>query len=159
MTPRIQAFVRDLVRRGAVDMNGNTLEIGSMDINGNVRQYFHGPYLGVDMREGPCVDMVANAHYLGELASNSYDTVLCLEMLEHDDAFWLTAQEIIRLVKKPGGVVVVTAPGNGFPHHEYPSDYWRFTADGLKALFRHYAPGAAIYGTESGQTVFTHVIM
>jgi predicted SAM-dependent methyltransferase len=45
------------------------------------------------------------------------------------------AKEIYRVLK-PGGAVIVTVPGIGFKRHDFPSDYWRFTAAGLKALIQ-----------------------
>lgn len=112
-------------------LSGRTPDVGSFDVNGCVRSLFDD-YLGLDMRPGPNVDIVADAHALPFL-DRSFDTVLCLEMLEHDAAFWLTLPELAR-VTKPGGVVAVTARGNGFPKHDYPSDYWRFTTDAMTVL-------------------------
>lgn len=34
----------------------STLEVGSLNVNGTVRDLFTGVYLGVDMRDGPGVD-------------------------------------------------------------------------------------------------------
>lgn len=85
------------------------------------------------MREGPNVDVVANSHQL-PFPQETFDTVVCVEMLEHDDAPWLTAAESIRVLK-PGGRLIACAPGISFPRHDFPCDYWRFTADGLRALF------------------------
>jgi predicted SAM-dependent methyltransferase len=85
------------------------------------------------MREGPNVDIVMNAHDLQ--FRTRVDCVVCCDMLEHDDAPWETAKEIHRVLK-PGGAVIVTVPGIGFKRHDFPSDYWRFTAAGLKALIQ-----------------------
>ena len=35
---------------------------------------------------------------------------------------------------RPGGALVITVPGIEFPRHDYPSDYWRFTDDGIRVL-------------------------
>ena len=45
--------------------------------------------------------------------------------------------EILRVLKQ-GGVVIITASGIGFPLHEYPNDFWRFTAAGLKILLKDF---------------------
>jgi len=119
------------------------LEVGALDINGGVRDLFPGAvqYLGVDLDPGPGVDLVADAHELDRLAevhqdetmaAGRFDLVLCLEMLEHDDAPWLTAGQLCRMVR-PGGTVIVTARGNGFPEHNRP-DRWRFMRDGIRSL-------------------------
>jgi SAM-dependent methyltransferase len=129
MMPAILGFVRGLMLRG------KTLDVGSFNVNGCVRPFFTD-YIGVDMRQGPNVDMVMNAHHL-EFPDATFDNVLCMEMLEHDDAFWVSVAELKRVLK-PGGTLVITVPGIGFPKHDYPSDYWRFTAEALNVLFQGY---------------------
>jgi len=111
-----------------------TLEIGSLDVNGAIKRT--GSYTGVDMRAGPNVDLVMNSHNL-DFQDAEFDCVVCAETLEHDDAPWETAKEIHRVLKDKG-VFIVTVPGIGFKRHDFPSDYWRFTAAGVKALFKDF---------------------
>lgn len=110
---------------------GKTLDVGSLDVNGNVRDLFKD-YIGVDMREGDNVDVVANGHAL-PFDDNTFDCVRCLEMIEHDDDPAASLAEMHRVLK-PAGLPLLTTRGIGFGKHEYPSDYWRFTAEGLKVL-------------------------
>lgn len=117
-----------------------TLEIGSLDVNGCIEH--PGSYLSIDMRGGPNVDEVMNSHELN-LGDMSFDCVVTCDMLEHDDAPWETAKEIHRVLKL-GGAVIVTVPGIGFKRHDFPSDYWRFTAAGLKALFKDFTTVEAV---------------
>ena len=105
----------------------SVLEIGSLDENGTIRDLFSGPYLGVDMREGPGVDRVVNAHEL-KLKAGSYQVVICAEMIEHDPAYWLSLAEIGRVLRRAGHLLLTTR-GNGFGEHRYPADYWRFMPD------------------------------
>lgn len=102
----------------------DVLEVGALDENGSVRGLFSGPYIGVDMRDGPGVDQVMDGHDL-KFAARRFDVVVCTEVLEHDEAFWLTLAEIGRVLR-PGGHLLLTTRGNGFQLHEFPSDYWRF---------------------------------
>jgi SAM-dependent methyltransferase len=44
--------------------------------------------------------------------TNSFDCVLCNAVFEHDRYFWLTVAEIKR-VTRPGGLIVLGAPGYG----------------------------------------------
>jgi SAM-dependent methyltransferase len=111
------------------------LEVGSRNVNGSVRQFFDGTYVGVDMAEGDGVDVVARADRL-PFNDASFEVVVSTEMLEHDPFFWLSMQEMGRVLA-PGGMLLVTARGIGYPHHEFPSDYWRFTVDALEHLFRY----------------------
>lgn len=118
----------------AHDLAGkHTLELGSRNINGSVRPLFTGHYLGVDMVAGPLVDMVARADDL-PIADESFDVVVSTEMLEHDPYFWKSLEEMTRVLTD-GGWLLLTTRGIGFPFHEYPGDYWRFTEDAIHHLF------------------------
>lgn len=112
---------------------GDTLEIGSRNINGSPRCFFTGAYIGIDMIDGPDVDLVAVSDAL-PFPDASFDTVVCTEMLEHDPNPWLTLPEIARVLR-PGGVVILTARGIGYPLHGFPDDYWRFTESSFRHLF------------------------
>jgi SAM-dependent methyltransferase len=102
----------------------HVLEIGSRDENGTIRDLFTGTYIGIDMRAGPSVDRVMDAHEI-HFKTGTFDVVICAEVLEHDAAFWLTLAEAGRVLV-PGGHLLLTTRGNGFAEHAYPSDYWRF---------------------------------
>lgn len=133
MTPTNKAWIDKRTRWCPTD--ARFLEVGSRDINGAPeRRTAH--YIGIDKIAGAGVDLIADSHSL-PFPESSFDYVICAEMLEHDTAPWQTASEIWR-VSKPGGLVIVTVPGIGFPRHDYPSDYWRFTTDGLRLLFERF---------------------
>ena len=109
-----------------------TLEVGSYNENGSVRDLFRGPYTGVDMREGAGVDLVMEAAFL-RFPDNSFGVVLSTEMLEHDPRPWQSVKEMARVLE-PGGYLIMTARGYGYPKHDYPSDYWRFSVEGFEVL-------------------------
>lgn len=118
--------------------HGRVLEVGALDVNPDDPRYgafprFGDDYIGVDMREGANVDVVANAHSL-PFDDASFDCVVSSEMLEHDDAFWLSMSEMGRVLK-PGGALILTARGNGCPEHGCPSDYYRFMPQAVKVLY------------------------
>lgn len=116
-------------------LDAKTLDVGSLDINGSLRPIFKD-YTGMDMREGKNVDVVANGHEI-PFGENTFDCVVCAETLEHDDFPQKTIDEIHRVIK-PGGWLILAAPGPRFPIHNYPSDYWRFTAEAFKVLMRNF---------------------
>jgi len=160
MTPQIYSFVESL----GLKFDGNSLEFGSLDVNGSIKYLFTGPYLGVDMQEGKGVDLVCSTHAAvppPELQERfgKCDTVLCLDMLEHDkDPFGTVSG--LRKYCKEGSYIVITAPGITFPRHDYPSDYWRFTGDGVKVLLDSCSrPGDTIKVVESSQHVFAFMIL
>ena len=115
---------------------GSVLDVGSFDVNGNVRDIFKGArYVGIDSRPGPNVDRVVDAHDLvATFGPESFDTVVCCEMLEHDLNFLETISNIYHVLK-PGGYLIITTPTFGFPLHRFPKDYWRFGEDAFREVF------------------------
>lgn len=111
------------------------LEVGSYNVNGSVRPLCPIPYTGVDVQAGPGVDLVADASEL-PFQDESFATVISTEMLEHALDPVAALVEMVRVLR-PGGCLVVTARGNGFPHHN-PPDRWRIMpgtiSDVLKTL-------------------------
>lgn len=110
------------------------LEVGSMNVSGHLKEELEGyGYIGIDMRDGDNVDVVMNGHDLADHYGEDFDLVLCFDTMEHDDKFWLTI-EAMKKVLKPGGWMLIGAPGPNCPKHDHPNDYWRFSAEGFKAL-------------------------
>ncbi len=111
------------------------LDIGSYDVNASYRPLFSKPgwvYRGVDIAEGPNVDVVLKSVYDFPLETNSVDVIVSGQTFEHIEFFWLTWQEIVR-IRKPGGHIILIAPSRG-QEHRYPVDCWRFYPDGFRAL-------------------------
>lgn len=144
MTQQVYQFVKSL------GLSGKVLDCGSRDVNGSVRDLFTD-YTGIDQCSGKNVDRVMSTHDLSVFPAGSFDHVLCLEMLEHDAAFWDSFVEMKRVLKS-GGRLVVTTRGIDFPLHE-PPDYWRFTAQGLHLLF-HDMLDVFVTGTTGDRGVF-----
>lgn len=113
----------------------DVLEVGSADVNGNVRNLFEGcNYIGTDMQAGNNVDIVVNGHDLKEhFKDKEFDLVFSFDTFEHDDKFWETMEQM-KQVTKPGGWIVIGAPGRNCPLHEHPGDYWRFMPQGIQSL-------------------------
>lgn len=130
MTRAIKQWV-GLVKARFVPRPGRVLEIGSMDVNGSVRELFADAteYVGIDIAPGENVDVVLNGHeILDRFGPSSFDTILCLETLEHDDRPWLTIAAM-HAALRPGGILLVSTPTFGFPEHRFPKDYYRYGRD------------------------------
>jgi SAM-dependent methyltransferase len=81
---------------------------------------------------GAGVDIVADLQCMPELESASFDTVVCTQVLEHLPRPSAAIAEIARVLR-PGGVLILSAPHLSMLH-ELPHDYFRFTAEGLRAM-------------------------
>lgn len=127
------------------------LDIGSYDVGGTYRDIFQKEnyqYEGLDVCEGPNVDIVPNDIYSwDEIPDNTYDLVISGQAFEHIEYPWLTIREIARVLK-PSGLAVITAPNAG-PEHRYPVDCYRYFSDGLCALAK-WADLAVIHVSVTG---------
>jgi len=87
-------------------LDGPLLEIGSLDVNGSVRDLFPRavPYVGIDLGPGRAVDVVASGHDFGR--DGSFATVVTTECLEHDPGWRETLLNIERVLR-PGGRAVL----------------------------------------------------
>jgi SAM-dependent methyltransferase len=110
------------------------LDVGSADVNGTLRDCAPPGcvYLGVDVAAGPGVDIVLEDVYRFPFSDGYFDRLVCTSCLEHDQLFWLTFLEMVRVVR-PNGYIYVNAPSNG-DYHAYPFDNWRFYPDSALAL-------------------------
>ena len=88
-------------------------------------------YVGLDMQDGVGVDVVADATAI-PFPDHSFDLIICLETLEHANNPWMMSQEIKRVVKKNGAIILSSQ--QNFPIHMHPSDYFRYTPYGLATL-------------------------
>ena len=110
------------------------LEIGSQNVNGTLRDLkpIGSDYIGIDFVDGIGVDKVIDDPYNLPFENDSFDVVLCSSVLEHSEFFWLLIVEMIRVLK-PGGLLYINAPSNGYIHR-YPVDSWRFYPDAGKSM-------------------------
>ncbi len=115
------------------------LDVGSCDVNGTYKTLFPAEqwrYIGVDLEEGPNVDVIIKTPYnWSNIRSNSFDVVISGQTFEHIEYIWITISEIHRVLKI-GGYGCIIAPSGG-PEHKYPKDCWRIYPDGFVALAQY----------------------
>jgi SAM-dependent methyltransferase len=92
------------------------LEIGSLYINGTVRDFFNAKeYIGIDVGMGPGVDIVAQGQEF-DYPDEYFDTTISAECFEHNP-FWLeTFLNMIRMTKN-GGLVTFSCASLGREEH------------------------------------------
>jgi hypothetical protein len=110
------------------------LEVGSLDINGSIRQFFVGcDYTGVDLGEGKGVDLVARGEEL-DFPDGYFKVVASCECFEHNENWEATFRNMIRM---SSGLVFFSCATTGRPEHgtrrTSPSDA-PFTLDYYKNL-------------------------
>lgn len=95
--------------------NVRALDVGSLDINGSLREMFvDSSYVGIDLGPGPNVDVVSKGH---EFRSDTqFDTVVSANCFEHDMFYRETLQNMVRLLRG-GGLMVFGCASIGFPEH------------------------------------------
>jgi len=115
-------------------ITGKVLEIGACNRNGGLRDVCPEgcEWIGVDLEEGPGVDVVLEDPHKLPFPDNSFDAVISSSVFEHADFFWEIFKEKCRCVK-PGGHIYINAPSTG-EYHPYPSDSWRFYRDAAFSL-------------------------
>ena len=117
------------------------LDVGSFDKTGNynygqVLNEKNWTYTGLDLREGNNVDIIIeNPYEWKELDKNSFDVVVTGQALEHVEFFWLTMEQINKVLK-PGGLCCIIVPSTG-PIHRNPLDCYRFNEDGVRSLAKY----------------------
>lgn len=127
------------------------LDVGSFDKTGD---YNYGlilneekwTYQGLDLREGNNIDIVVKDPYnWDEIEDESYDLIVSGQAFEHIEFFWLTLEEIKRILK-PNGLFFLIVPSTG-PVHRNPYDCYRFNEDSMKALAKYVNFQVIEYGT------------
>ena len=117
------------------------LDIGSFDKSGD---YNYGlilneekwTYHGLDLKEGNNVHIVVEDSYdWNEIKDKTYDVIVSGQAFEHIEYFWLTLEQIKRVLK-PGGLFCLIVPSSG-PVHRNPYDCYRFNQDAMKAMAKY----------------------
>lgn len=121
----VLGWVDYVLTRTEAIFNGDVLEMGSRDWNGNPRHLLPGArYIGVDLQDGPGVDLVADCADLSRFfLVGTFDVVLCLEVLEHSDKKVEILAEMFRLLRR-GGIGILTAGAPGRPEHDGGTDFY-----------------------------------
>lgn len=112
------------------------LDVGSFDVNGTlkphtVKHISECNYVGLDICEGPNVDIVSSSLNI-PFDDNYFDLVISSSCFEHDEMFWNSFEEMVRVTKQDG-LIYVCAPSSG-DYHGNPGDCWRFYKDSWNAL-------------------------
>ncbi len=95
----------------------DVLEIGSLDVNGNIRNLFNfsKEYVGIDLEKGPNVDLVLNGIDIDKL-SKSFDIIISCECFEHAKD-WKAIFEKMCQISKANSFIVISVASTGRVEH------------------------------------------
>lgn len=100
--------------------NVSVIEMGSLDINGTVRDFYNPTqYVGVDLDEGPGVDVVCPAQEVN-FQDGSFDVAVSAECFEHNPYWAETFANMYRIASK---FVIFTCASDGREVHGTPSHH------------------------------------
>lgn len=126
-------FLKRSFGGGTVD---RIIEIGSKDYGSTIpwrKAFPDSDYVGIDLEEGPGVDMTLDITVEGCEVPEPADMLICCSVLEHVKRPWIAAANLERMVV-PGGLMYVSVPWV-WRYHPYPDDYFRFSFNGVRELF------------------------
>jgi SAM-dependent methyltransferase len=157
----VRSTFYDLLRRLAAssDLRDPIVEFGAARAVGQthrptVKSMFPGRFFtGSDMNLGPGVDQVQDLCHLG-LRDESVGTAIMLDTLEHVEEPRAAMSELRRCLARDGVLVLTTV--FYFPIHKLPSDYRRYTADGMRAELRDFERS---FVGEAGLRLFPHTVV
>jgi SAM-dependent methyltransferase len=84
----------------------------------------------------PCIDIICNICNMSPIPDESFGLILNLESLEHISNPQKAIDEIHRVLR-PNGLLILTTVMH-FKIHRYPKDYWRFTPHGVELLLSRF---------------------
>ena len=121
-----------LTKNGLFDCS--ILDVGGANVNGGLRTLFTSKghtFQTLDIRDADGVDIVAIPREPYPINDGEFDVIVSSSMMEHDEAFWLTFDQMVRVCKS-GGYIYICTPSRG--NHHWDRDCWRFLADAYPAL-------------------------
>jgi SAM-dependent methyltransferase len=121
------------IRKFSHYINGKVLDVGAGEVNRYGKYFKYDEYIKMDPRHTDHADLVGSADNI-PLENESVDSVVCTQVFEHLENPQKSAEEIFRILKK-GGHVLLTVPQMNELHEE-PYDFFRYTKFGLQSMFK-----------------------
>lgn len=126
---------RDVVEYSLKYISGKTLDFGAGRAKyKKIIAKKADKYIAFDMFPGANIDVVGDI-LNSPFKENEFDTIVTNQVLEHIEKPWLMVKEIKRILKA-GGICIATAPFIN-PYHPDPEDFFRYTKEGLRSLFKN----------------------
>ncbi|HLP47642.1 MAG TPA: methyltransferase domain-containing protein [Candidatus Kapabacteria bacterium] len=120
------------------DKKGLLLDIAPQDHEGAIPYFKKMTIQTLDINKKSGATFIADICKKNNkiISSNVYNLVVCTEVLEHTLEPFAAVEEIYRILKK-GGMLLLSVPFNFRIHGPLP-DCWRFTEHGLISLLKKF---------------------
>jgi len=102
----------------------------------------YSSYIGVDIDSRSLADINASGEYL-PFKNGTFDVCICTQTYEHVIDPEQVTREVDRVLKKKSVFLLSTHAID--PVHNYPSDYWRWTDQGLRILLGEYFSSIVVH--------------
>ncbi|MBN1182940.1 MAG: methyltransferase domain-containing protein [Bacteroidales bacterium] len=129
------ALEKKLIPTLETKVKGDVLEVGSGGHSYRKHMKFDS-YKTLDINPDLDVDYNEDIHNT-KIESNTFDTILMIEVLEHLYNPFLAVKQVNRILKN-SGVVIATVPFI-HPYHGMPHDYFRYTRSGIREIFKDFS--------------------
>lgn len=126
---------REIIEYSLKYILGKTLDLGAGSAKyRNIIKKKASEYTTFDVVPGENIDVVGDVLDL-PFENESFNTVVSTQVLEHVEKPWIMIKEVRRILEKDG-ICILTAPFL-IPYHADPHDYFRYTTEGMKSLFKN----------------------
>lgn len=117
-------------------IKGKTLDAGGGNLSQKkIIQKYASEYLSLDIeKRNSEIDIICDIQKMNFIKENIFDSVVCTQVLEHVPEPEKAINEIYRILKKNGKVIISVPHLSGL--HEEPNDYFRYTNHGIEYLVK-----------------------
>lgn len=129
-------FLRRVINQYEISQKEHIINVGAGGAVSDLISSLGVLTRSVDIDPNRYPDIIANIEGPMPFPNSSIDVVFLIEVLEHTQYPGKALAEIERILK-PGGIIVGSTPFI-LGLHDAPSDYFRFTEYGLRALLTEY---------------------
>jgi SAM-dependent methyltransferase len=116
----------------------------------------YSAYVGVDISSKTLCDIKSSGDHL-PIRDSTFDLCICSLTYEHVVDPRQMTREVHRVLKDAGVFIMSTHAVAAI--HDYPSDYWRWTDQGLKLLLGEYFSNIVVHEVTTPLETISHLIV
>ncbi len=137
-TPVDRYYLSKFISEIRPQVTGQVLEIGGTPKDKDFYELAPGTsYKVMNLEAGLGVDILGDVHDSSIVDSDSFDSIIIFNVLEHCYAPWIAVENIYKWLK-PGGKCFAMVPSS-IRIHATPKDYWRPLPDAFAWMFRNFS--------------------